>query len=79
MQVAILGAGAIAYANSAVLCRDGHDVILWSPSGQRTATLAAGAPLIATGAVVGQFHPRIAASCAAALADAEAVVVAVPG
>lgn len=79
MQVAILGAGAIAYGNAALLCRDGHDVILWSPSGQRTATLAAGAPLVATGAVTGRFHPRIAASCANALADAEAVVVAVPG
>jgi opine dehydrogenase len=79
MQIAILGAGAIAYANAALLCRDGHDVILWSPSGQRTEKLASGAPLIATGAVVGRFHPRIAASCAAALADAEAVVVAVPG
>jgi opine dehydrogenase len=79
MQIAILGAGAIAYANAALLCSEGHDVILWSPSGQRTATLAAGAPLIATGAIVGRFHPHIAASCAAALADAEAVVVAVPG
>ena len=79
MQVAILGAGAVAYGNAALLCRDGHDVTLWSPSGQRTATLAAGGPLLASGAVVGQFHPRIAASCADALAGAEAVVVAVPG
>jgi opine dehydrogenase len=79
MQVAILGAGAIAYGNAALLCRDGHDVALWSPSGRRTAKLATGAPLTASGAVVGQFHPRIAASCADALSGAEAVVVAVPG
>ncbi len=79
MKVTILGAGAIAYGNAALLCRDGHEVTLWSPSGRRTATLAAGAPLTATGAFVGQFHPRIAASCADALAGAEAVVVAVPG
>ena len=79
MKVAILGAGAIAYGNAALLCRDGHDVTLWSPSGRRTATLATGAPLVASGAVVGRFHPRIAASCADALAGAEAVVVAVPG
>src|SRR5476651_995176 len=79
MQVAILGAGAIAYGNAALLCRDGHDVTLWSPSGRRTAKLATGAPLTASGAVVGQFHPRIAASCADALSVAEAVVVAVPG
>ena len=79
MQVAILGAGAIAFGNAALLCRDGHDVTLWSPSGRRTATLAAGAPLVASGAVAGRFHPRIAATCADALAGAEAVVVAVPG
>jgi opine dehydrogenase len=79
MQVAILGAGAIAYGNAALLCRDGHDVTLWSPSGQRTTALAAGAPLVATGAVAGHFHPRIAKSCADALSGAEAVVVAVPG
>jgi opine dehydrogenase len=79
VQVAILGAGAIAYGTAALLCRDGHDVTLWSPSGQRTATLAAGAPLVAAGAIVGRFQPRIAASCADALSGAEAVVVAVPG
>lgn len=79
MQVAILGAGAVAYGKAALLCRDGHDVTLWSPSGKRTATLATGAPLVATGAVAGHFHPRIAASCADALSGAEAVVVAVPG
>ena len=79
MRVAILGAGAIAYGNAALLCRDGYAVTLWSPSGQRTAALAAGAPLVASGAVVGRFHPRVAATCADALADAEAVVVAVPG
>jgi opine dehydrogenase len=79
VQVAILGAGAIAYGYAALLCRDGHDVALWSPSGKRTATLAAGAPLKATGAVKGEFHPRIAKDCADALAGAEAVVVALPG
>src|SRR5215212_1644060 len=79
MRVAILGAGAIAYGNAALLCRDGHDVVLWSPSGKRTATLATGAPLVASGAIAGQFHPHIAASCSEALAGAEAVVVAVPG
>jgi opine dehydrogenase len=79
VRVAILGAGAIAYGNAALLCRDGHDVTLWSPSGRRTATLFAGAPLVATGVIEGRFHPRIAASCAAALSGAEAVVVAVPG
>ncbi len=79
MKVAILGAGAIAYGNAALLCRDGHEVTLWSPSGRRTTALAAGAPLVASGAVTGSFHPHIATSCADALSDVGAVVVAVPG
>lgn len=78
MRVAVLGAGAIAYGNAALLCRDGHEVVLWSPSGKRTAILGSGAPLIATGAISGEFHPEVATSCANALERAEAVVVAVP-
>jgi opine dehydrogenase len=79
MRVAILGAGAIAFASAALLCRNGHQPILWSPSGRRTAALAGGAPLTASGAVQGMFHPIIAATCADALADADVVFVAVPG
>lgn len=79
MQVAILGAGGAAYGNAAFLCQRGHDVILWSPSGRRTVGLAAGRPLAASGAVAGLFQPRAAASCAEALKEAEAVIVAVPG
>lgn len=78
-KVAILGAGAIAYGTAAVLCRDGHDVILWSPSGQRTKALEAGEALSVTGAITAQFYPRVAKSCAQAVANAEIVVVAVPG
>ncbi len=79
MKVAILGAGAVAYGNTALLCDSGHDVTLWSPSGRRTATLAAGAPLVSTGVVAGHYRPRVAATCAEALSGAEAAVVAVPG
>ncbi|KAJ5178951.1 hypothetical protein N7492_002161 [Penicillium capsulatum] len=78
-KVTILGAGAIAYGTAAVLCRDGHDVMLWSPSGERTKGLAAGEPLSVTGAITAQFHPRVADSCAQAVTSAEIVVVAVPG
>lgn len=79
MQVAILGAGAIAYGTAALLCRDGHDVALWSPSGQRTLALATGSALNASGAIDGRFHPRVASSSAQAIEGANAVVVAVPG
>jgi opine dehydrogenase len=79
MQVAILGAGAVAFASAALLAQGGHDPVLWSPSGRRTAALAGGARLVARNAVEGEFHPRIAASCVEALAAADVVYVAVPG
>jgi opine dehydrogenase len=79
MRVSILGAGAIAYGAAAYLAQAGHDPMLWSPSGKRTAELAAGKPLIATNAIEGGFMPRIAASCADAIANADAVMVALPG
>lgn len=79
MRVAVLGAGAVGFGTAALLCANGHRPILWSPSGRRTAPLAAGAPLVARGAVDGRFHPDVATDCAAALADAEAVLIAVPG
>jgi opine dehydrogenase len=78
MKVAILGAGSIAYGNAAYLCQAGHDPVLWSPSGGRGRALAKGEPLLARGAVEGSFHPRVAATCAEALSDAEAVLVALP-
>ena len=53
--------------------------MLWSPSGRRTAALAAGARLIARGAIEGSFFPLVAAGCEAAIRGAEAVVIAVPG
>jgi opine dehydrogenase len=79
MRVAIIGAGAIGLGAAAYLSQRRHDPIVWSPSGIRTAELATGAPLLATGAVEGEFRLDVAASCADALADAEAVMVALPG
>jgi opine dehydrogenase len=79
MRVSILGAGAIAYGAAAYLAQAGHDPMLWSPSGKRTAALAAGKPLIATNAIDGTFTPRIGSSCADAIQNADAVMVALPG
>jgi opine dehydrogenase len=79
MRVSILGAGAIAYGAAAYLAQAGHDPMLWSPSGKRTAALAAGEPLIATNAIEGTFTARIASSCADAVQNADAVMVALPG
>jgi opine dehydrogenase len=53
--------------------------MLWSPSGTRTADLAAGKPLVATNAIEGTFLPRVATSCGDAVASADVVMVALPG
>ncbi len=74
MHVAILGSGGIGLGTAALLCRDGHTVSLWSPTGHPP-----GLPLVATGAVAGAFTPRIALTCGEALDGAAAVLLAVPG
>ncbi len=74
MRVAIVGTGAVGLGMAALLCRDGHSPVLWSPTGRTP-----GAALTATGAITGRFHPETAVDCAAALAEAEAVIIAVPG
>src|SRR5690606_18573765 len=79
MKVGIAGAGAIAYGAAAFLEHAGHKATLWSPSGKRTQRLAAGEPLVASGAVEGRFHPGVAANAAELAAGAEAILVALPG
>ena len=76
LRVSILGAGAVAYGAAAFLARAGHDPLLWSPSGKRTAALAAGEPLVARNAIEGTFAVRVASSCADAVADADAILLA---
>ncbi|HWL69881.1 MAG TPA: NAD/NADP octopine/nopaline dehydrogenase family protein [Geminicoccus sp.] len=77
MQVAILGAGAIAYGTAALLRSHGHSVRLWSPSGQRGRALETG-PLLAKGALEGRFEVGVAKSCADVLDGAEVAIVALP-
>lgn len=79
MRVSILGAGAIAYATAALLTKAGHETWIWSPSGKRTADLATGRPLVATGAIAGCYAPRIASSIAEAIAEVDVVVLDLPG
>ncbi|MFV0490375.1 MAG: NAD/NADP octopine/nopaline dehydrogenase family protein [Pseudorhodobacter sp.] len=77
-RIGIAGAGSVALGNAAFLEDAGHEVMLWSPSGKRTAELAKGAPLLATGAVEGEFHPAIAASAQVLCEGAEIILLALP-
>ncbi len=79
MRVGIVGAGSIAFATACLLEQMGHVASLWSPSGQRTKELATGKPLTAAGAIVGTFHPKVAATAADLVAGSDALIVALPG
>jgi opine dehydrogenase len=79
MKVGILGAGPVGCGAAAYLEANGHEPAVWSPSGKRTAGLAAGKPTIVRGEIEGSFHPRVAASASEAVRGADAVLVAVPG
>lgn len=79
MRVGIVGAGSIAFGTACLLEQGGHEATLWSPSGERTKELATGKALAATGAIVGTFHPKVAASAAELVAGSDVLVVALPG
>ncbi len=78
-RVAVLGTGGIGCGAAALLCERGHTAVLWSPSGRGTAAFDDGAALQAEGKLTGSFRPVIAPDCPAALRDADAVILAVPG
>jgi len=79
MRVGIVGAGSIAFGTACLLEQMGHGAMLWSPSGERTKTLANGAALTATGAIEGTFHPKVAADARELVAAADVLFVALPG
>ena len=78
MRIAIMGAGSIAYGTAAYLANEGHDLVLWSPSGQRARGLAAGEPLVAKGAVEFSGPVAVAGAAAEAVQGADVVIVALP-
>ncbi|MBU2961543.1 NAD/NADP octopine/nopaline dehydrogenase family protein [Citreicella sp. C3M06] len=75
-KVGIAGAGSIAFGSAALLHVNGHDPMLWSPSGASTEGLT---ELTATGAIETRFTPRIAASAQALCEANDALLVALPG
>nr|WP_172691238.1 NAD/NADP octopine/nopaline dehydrogenase family protein [Agrobacterium radiobacter]ASK48946.1 NAD/NADP octopine/nopaline dehydrogenase [Agrobacterium radiobacter] len=77
MKATIAGAGAIAMGYAAFLLQRGHDVSVWSPSGQRTKALVEGAPLKVTGVITGEFHPGVCRN-AKDLAEGDVIVLALP-
>lgn len=78
LKVGIAGAGSIAFGNAVLLEQAGHRVMLWSPSGERTAELATGASLLAEGAIEGAFHPAVAESALELATWADVLLLALP-
>lgn len=78
MRVGIVGAGSIAFGTAALLEQQGHRASLWSPSGERTTALRSGEALVARGAIEGTFHPAVAMTAEALVADAEVILIALP-
>ena len=79
VKTGIAGAGSIAFGTAALLSENGHDPMLWSPSGAGTAQLSSGATLTATGAITCQLTPRIAQSAEDLCANNDVLLIAVPG
>lgn len=77
MRLTILGAGPSGLASAALAGGRGHVVTLWSPRGGGTRGI--GDAILAEGALTGRVPVRVAADLGRALADAEAVLLAVPG
>ena len=78
IRIGIAGAGSIAFGSAALLAGNGHDPMLWSPTGAGTAALADGAPLTAEGAIEATLSPRIAASARQLAADNDVLMIALP-
>ena len=77
-KVGIVGAGSVAMGTAALLRDNGHDPMLWSPSGQGTAALADGGMLIANGAIDAAFRPRVAVDVQGLVRDNDVLVLALP-
>ena len=77
-KVGIAGAGSVAMGTAALLHDNGHDPMLWSPSGKGTAALAGGGKLIANGAIDAAFRPRVADSAEGLVRDNDVLVLALP-
>lgn len=78
MRVGILGAGSIAYGCAAYLAKAGHQPVIWSPSGTRTAKLAEGEKLVTSTAIEGEFDVGVAKNCSEAILSTDVVLIALP-
>ena len=77
MRLAILGAGSVGFSSAVLAAPWQLTHALVMPSGARTALLRDGRKLVATGVTEASVAPRIADTCADAVAGADVVMIAV--
>jgi opine dehydrogenase len=77
MRVAIIGSGGIGRGYAAYLTGQGHEPVIWSPSGAAPSDFAGGASLTVTGKLEASLPLAVARDCVEAVAGAQAVIVAV--
>jgi opine dehydrogenase len=77
MRVAIIGAGGVGRGYAAYLISEGHQPVLWSPSGAALADFSDSAALTVTGKIEATLPLAVAADCAQAVSGADVVIVAV--
>ncbi|MCM2474551.1 NAD(P)-binding domain-containing protein [Rhizobium sp. CG5] len=78
MRIGIVGCGGIALGYAAMLTQEGHDVVLWSPSGKGGEGLH-GAEIEVSGILDMRFRPVMAWDAQVLIDHAEVVIIAVPG
>ena len=78
IRIGIAGAGSIAFGTATLLAKNGHDPMLWSPSGAGTEGLVDGAALVAEGAIEAELTPRIASSARQLAKDNDCLLIALP-
>jgi opine dehydrogenase len=82
IKVGILGAGAIAFATATILSKNGHDVMLWSPSGKGTQDFQhvhkEATKLSSKGMMDHCFKPRIAKTSKDVVNENAVLIVALP-
>lgn len=77
MKVGIAGAGSIAMGYAALLSLNGHQPLIWSRSGNATASLSSGNPVKVLGAVEAEPEIHICPN-PEELAEADVIVIALP-
>jgi opine dehydrogenase len=79
VKVAILGAGAVGLGTAALLSSKNLDVCLWAPTPNGIQPQLDNKPIIATGALQGEFRASATIDISTAVRDADIIIVAIPG